>query len=98
MLLLPICILISFQAVKAGFNAMKQMKVALRSRDPFVLYKCWLFVAMSLMQQGKLKRSRGIIQQVHDQVKDKDATLSCMCKGIWARLKYVWNREIKASQ
>ena len=81
-----------FQAIKAGKNAIKQMTIALRSPDPLVIYKCWLFVAMSLMQQKQLKKSKTIIQKVHQQVKsDHDGkNLLCMCKGIWARLRYTW--------
>merc|ERR1712186_305437 len=56
-------------AIKAGKNAYKQMAIALRSQDPLVIYKCWLFVAMSLMQQKQLKKSRMIIQTVHQNVK-----------------------------
>jgi len=79
-------------AVKAGKNAYKQMAIALRSPDPLIIYKCWLFVAMSLMQQKQLKKSRIIIQTVHQNVKSihQDKTLICMCKGIWARLKHTW--------
>jgi len=79
-------------AIKAGKNAFKQMAIALRSQDPLVIYKCWLFVAMSLMQQKQLKKSKAIIQRVHQQVKSNhdDKNLLCMCKGIWARLRYTW--------
>lgn len=79
-------------AIKAGENAFKQMKVALRSDDPSVIFKCWLFVAMSQMQQKQLKKSKAIIQNVYDQVKSQeDQTLSKMCLGIWARLQHKWN-------
>jgi len=79
-------------AIKAGKNAFNQMAIALRSQDPLVIYKCWLFVAMSLMQQKQLKKSKAIIQRVHHQVKSThdDKNLLCMCKGIWARLRYTW--------
>ncbi len=51
------------QALKAGTNAMHQMAVALRySDDPAVIAKCWLFVAMSQMQQGRLARANTIIR------------------------------------
>lgn len=71
-------------AKKAGENAFKQMRVALRSSDPLVVYKCWLFVAMSLMQQKELKKSKAIIQKVHEEVKNnhEDKPVLCMCKGI----------------
>ena len=84
-----------FQAIKAGKNAFKQMLIASRSQDPFIIYKCWLFLAMSLLQQKQLKKSREIIQRVHQQVKstDQDKTLLCMCQGIWSRLKYTWKHD-----
>ena len=71
------------------------MKIALRSSDPYVLNKCWLFVAMSLMQQGQLQKSKYIIYQIHNSVKEHDPVLSRMCKGIWARLQYTWKEKIK---
>jgi len=82
-------------AIKAGKNAFKQMLIASRSQDPFIIYKCWLFLAMSLLQQKQLKKSREIIQRVHQQVKstDQDKTLLCMCQGIWSRLKYTWKHD-----
>ena len=90
---------IYFQAVKAGQNAFKQMKVALRSEDPLVVYKCWLFVAMSLMQQKQLNQAKKIIKTVFVNVKsnhdDDDKNLIAMCKGIWARLQHAWTLEIK---
>lgn len=86
-------------AMKAGENAFKQMKIALRSEDPAVLYKCWLFVAMSKMQQKRLKDSKMIIKNVYDNVKlhNADKNLISMCKGIWARLQYAWVQQLKKS-
>ena len=86
-----------FQAQRAGDNAFRQMKIALRSSDPYVLNKCWLFVAMSLMQQGQLKRSKHIIYHIHNSVKEHDEVLSRMCKGIWARLQYTWKNPDKTA-
>ena len=88
------------QAKRAGENAFKQMKIALRSSDPLVICKCWLFVAMSFMQQNQLRKSKAIIQRVHENVKNNhdDKALLCMCKGIWARLQYHWqSNKIKNS-
>lgn len=65
----------------------------MKSQDPLVICKCWLFVAMSLMQLKQLKRAKVVIQNVHQQVKinhDADKTLLSMCLGIWSRLKYAW--------
>ena len=61
----------------------------MRSRDPSVMNKCWLFIAMSLMQQKELKKSRNIILKVHSDSKS-DEVITKMCKGIWARLQHAW--------
>ena len=46
---------LTLQALKAGENALSQMRLVLDfsygQRNPAVIAKCWLFVAMSLMQQ-----------------------------------------------
>ena len=53
-------------AVRACENAYKQMIIALKSQpSPSTVLKCWLFVAMSLMQRGSLKESRKVIQSVY---------------------------------
>jgi len=86
-------------AHRACENALRQMKVALKSDDPFVIYRCWLYVAMSLMQQGKLSSSRRIIEAVYRKFstldkmnhRTEDEKILKMCLGIWARLMHVWN-------
>lgn len=87
---------ISF-AHKACTNALHQMKIALRSEDPSIIHRCWLYVAMSLMQQGKLLSSRRIIERIYREATNsshngatKNERIVKMCHGIWARLKYVW--------
>merc|ERR1711997_835528 len=52
-------------AHQACDNAFRQMKIAVRSQDPFNIDRCWLYVAMSLMQQGELKKSRKIIEHIY---------------------------------
>lgn len=86
-------------AHRACENALRQMKIALKSDDPFVIYRCWLYVAMSLMQQGKLSSSRRIIEAVYRKFstldkmnhRTEDEKILKMCLGIWARLMHVWN-------
>lgn len=84
-------------AVRAGDNAFRQMRIALKSSDPSVIFRCWLFVAMSLMQLGDLQQSKRILQNVHSAVGKKilpdDKTVLTMCLGIWARLQYAWARK-----
>ena len=74
------------------------MKIALRSSDPYVLKKCWLFVAMSFMQQGQLNKSKHIIYEIHKSVREQDEVLSRMCRGIWARLQYAWKKNRDKAQ
>jgi len=83
-------------------NAFRQMKIALRSDDPFVIYRCWLYVAMSSMQQGHLSQSRRIIEHTYQKFSYNEngrriehQKIKNMCLGIWARLKYVWNSRSK---
>jgi len=86
-------------AHRACDNAIRQMKIALKSDDPFVIYRCWLYIAMSLMQQGKLSKSRKIIETVYRNFstlnkmnrRTEDEKILKMCLGIWARLMHVWN-------
>lgn len=79
-------------AVRAGQNAWNQMRIALRSQDPTVILKCWLFVAMSLMQLQKLRRSKQIIRNVlqfnRKRGQFEDPKVNNMCYGIWSRLKF----------
>ena len=91
-------------AYKACDNAFNQMKIALRSGDPSVVHRCWLYVAMSLMQQRKLHDSKRIIKRVYQDnmrlewngnIISRDEKITKMCLGIWARLKYAWKKEVK---
>ena len=93
------------QARQAGDNAMKQMQIIVRSqqlhRSPSVILRCWLFLAMSAMQQGRLKDSRNILQTVYQVSKvdlvERDVKIENMCLGIWSRLKYAWQVNKKCS-
>ena len=90
---------IFLQAKRAGDNAMKQMAIVVKSqqgRTPSVVLRCWLFVAMSAMQQGRLKDARQIIRWVYHTSRyglsevDRDTKIEKMCLGIWSRLRYAW--------
>ncbi len=57
-------------ALRAGSNALSQMRVVLLSAapallDPAVIRRCWLFVAMSRIQTGDLRGAAGIVRAVH---------------------------------
>ena len=79
------------------------MQIVMKSNQPpSVVFRCWLFVAMSLMQQGQLKESKRIIETVYCTSKSLDDThrdqkIEKMCLGIWARLKFVWSQRKTAS-
>ncbi|XP_059091898.1 uncharacterized protein LOC131887332 [Tigriopus californicus] len=92
-------------ALRAGQNAWNQMRIALRSMDPSVILKCWLFMAMSLMQLQQLRRSKLIIRNVLQYNRDRgqleDLRVNSMCQGIWSRLKFQYrmrNTKRKASK
>jgi len=82
-------------AKRAGDNAMKQMAIVVKSqqgRTPSVVLRCWLFVAMSAMQQGRLKDARQIIRYVYHTSKyrlsevDWYTKIEQKCMGTWSRL------------
>jgi len=82
-------------AVKAGENALKQLVVAQRFGDKNVVAKCWLFVAMSQMQQGRYKLAKRIVRFVYKQTQTKGmrelvgtGKIVTICRGVWNRLVY----------
>ncbi len=86
-------------AKRAGENATKQLIVAQKFGDKLVIAKCWLFVAMSLMQQEYYENAQNIVRHVYAHCRDKNmlnlagiGKLVAMCRGIWARLKYEANK------
>ena len=86
-------------AKRAGENAAKQLIVAQKFGDKQVIAKCWLFVAMSLMQQEYYENAQKIVRHVYAHCRDKSmknlagtGKLVAMCRGIWARLKYEANK------
>ena len=68
------------------------MSLALRTSDPSVLHKCWLFLGLSAMQQGRLRIAKRIVVKVHHSNINRghqcDKRVQNMCHGIWNRLKY----------
>lgn len=92
-------------AKRAGENAQKQLIVAQKFGDPMVMAKCWLFVAMSLMQQQVFHNAQLIIKNVYAHCRHKSMTnllgtgkLIAMCRGIWARLCYEANQSINKQE
>jgi len=92
-------------AVRAGENAAKQLMVAHKFGDKTVIAKCWLFIAMSEMQQKHFVASRRIIKRVYkltqtSAMKNLSGTekIVTICRGIWARLVYETDRHKTSSK
>lgn len=85
-------------AKKAGDNAFRQMRILIQAGDPSMMYHCWIFMSMSLMQQKRLRASRKVLEWIYERQKSPtgDPRVVKMCLGCWARLKYHWiNRKRK---
>ena len=50
------------QAVQAGLVSQQQLALALIMGDPLLVARCKLFLAFSLLQQGRVKRAARIIR------------------------------------
>ncbi|XP_046384710.1 uncharacterized protein LOC124155004 [Ischnura elegans] len=70
-----------------------QFKIAMRLGDLQTVARCKLYLALSLIQRGRLKIARKIIYGQYQIAKSepeevKDVRLIRMCQGMWAKLKY----------
>ncbi|XP_071448392.1 uncharacterized protein [Hetaerina americana] len=70
-----------------------QFKIAIRLGDLQTVARCKLYLALSLIQRGKLKIARKIIYEQYQFAKGepeevRDIRLIRMCQGMWAKLKY----------
>ncbi|XP_001121467.2 uncharacterized protein F58A4.6 [Apis mellifera] len=75
----------------AGKISIKQFELALRLRDPFLVARCKLYIALSLIQQGQLKTPKQIVKHIYKfSINQNDIRLQNMCQGIWAKLKYCY--------
>lgn len=82
-------------AVMAGRISVGQLWLALRLGDALTVARCKLFLALSLMQQGRLRAARQLVMQqyvVAKSVKEVDPRLSRMCQGVWAKLRYLYQQ------
>lgn len=82
-------------AKMAGRISLRQFTLAMRLNDPNIEARCRLFMALSLIQQGRLRRARGIVRNEYWRARSErvvDERLVKMCLGIWAKLKYEWGR------
>lgn len=81
----------SIQAQMAGKISMKQFELALRLRDPFLIARCKLYTALSLIQQGQLKKPKRMIRYIYKfSISWNDIRLQNMCQGVWAKLQYCY--------
>ncbi|XP_048590134.1 uncharacterized protein LOC5510176 isoform X5 [Nematostella vectensis] len=79
-------------SVKAGITSVKQLLVARKLGNPLLESQCQVFLAMSLVQRGFLKKARHIIrQQYRCAVSNgiRDTKLIASCQAIWNRIRYV---------
>lgn len=86
----------STQAEIAGKISIKQFELALRVRDPFLIARCKLYTALSLIQQGQLNKPRSMVRSIYKfSINQNDIRLQNMCRGIWAKLKYCYRIQKK---
>ncbi|CAD7087612.1 unnamed protein product [Hermetia illucens] len=71
--------------------SLKQLALGIRIGDPFIQVRCKLFYSISLIQTGKLRLARHIIESQYKfavKYAEYDARLVKMCQGIWLKLQY----------
>jgi hypothetical protein len=61
------------KAKKAGDNALRQMRIIVAIGDPSLIYHCWIFISMSLMQQKRLRDSRKVLEWIYNSQKSLPA-------------------------
>lgn len=83
-------------AEMAGKISIKQFELALRVRDPFLIARCKLYTALSLIQQGQLNKPKRMVRCIYKfSINQNDIRLQNMCQGIWAKLKYCYRIQKK---
>ncbi|EDO38580.1 predicted protein [Nematostella vectensis] len=87
------------QSVKAGITSVKQLLVARKLGNPLLESQCQVFLAMSLVQRGFLKKARHIIRQqyrcaVSNGIRDTKVIASC--QAVWNRIRYVQQQKNRA--
>lgn len=89
----------SASAEIAGKISMHQMKLACRMGDPFLLSRCYLYSSISLIQKGRFKLARRILETHYKFATEKnDTRLVKMCLGIWSKLQYTNHLKIVAKK
>ncbi|XP_014675404.1 PREDICTED: uncharacterized protein F58A4.6-like isoform X2 [Priapulus caudatus] len=78
-------------AVIAGQLSMRQLRIAVEMGDDVTCARCMVYLAISCMQQWKLRQARDIVRRQWKLGKRMhDRQLSAMCIGVWSRLRFVW--------
>ena len=71
-----------------------QLLIAMKLGSPLTMSRCRLYAAISLLQLGKFKSAREILEREWAYAKslppDSDPRLKRMCIGIWSKLQYEW--------
>ncbi|CAB3365411.1 Hypothetical predicted protein [Cloeon dipterum] len=67
-------------AVMAGKISWAQLRLAIRMGDPIMKSRCYLFLAISIAQQGHLKKAKNIVRLV----KKSQPCLVSICQGVSA--------------
>lgn len=74
----------------AGKISVQQLQVALQMGDPISIAKCRIYIAVSLMQRGRLKDAKKITRsQWLVGKRSGDNQLKRMCLGVWSRLSHL---------
>jgi Domain of unknown function (DUF4807) len=78
----------------AGKISIKQLHLAMRIGDPFIITRCLLFLSIALMQRGHLRSSKHLLRRQYEFAKqhvDYDQKLFNMCLGIHTKLQYLYH-------
>ncbi|GAB6028610.1 hypothetical protein CHUAL_004448 [Chamberlinius hualienensis] len=80
-------------AMTAGNISKHQFRIALQIGDPTIIARCKLYLALSMMQLGQIRRPKQIILEQYEFAKSlsencRDIRLENMCIGLWAKLKH----------
>jgi len=84
-------------AEEAGQISLKQLKIALKLGDPLIESRCRLYMAISLIQRGRIKDARRMVEREYKYAcalpANMDPRLKKMCLGVWAKLQYSWRSQ-----
>ncbi|EAT40215.1 AAEL008038-PB [Aedes aegypti] len=71
--------------------SVQQMKLAIRLGEPSVIARCWLYMAIALIQKYEFAVAKRIVKRIYRKEKrqtEPDTRLMNMCLGIWSKLSY----------